>query len=410
MSIIDESRIEIEKGILADNKEKAEQKLSAYEPAAAAQALTKAAEAADNLSELVAGTRGDNYGEQAELFRTEAAGFKEEGIDYLSDSNLYTPSQGTQQSGPAPSNQSSHQSSGSQRLQGGDTNGGDKTGKPTPSEADSETEVELSVETPEIDFSDVGGMEELKAEFREEIAYPVEKRDVYEQYGIEPIGGVMLQGPPGVGKTHITRALAGELGWSFIELRPSDIVSALFGESAKKVREVFNTARENAPCIVFFDEIDSIARDRAGAGNSTQSGEMLLTEFLQQANDIDGEVVIFAATNAPEQVDSAVMNADRIEKTIEVPLPDAAARKAILRVHLGNREVPVQDVDYDEIATAMDGFSGADVKAVAQSAARNAAQQADEQGQIIPITHENIQTAVEDRRESMDTEELGGYL
>lgn len=273
-----------------------------------------------------------------------------------------------------------------------------------------DTEVDLSVETPEIDFSNVGGMEDLKAEFREKIAYPVEKRDVYRQYSIEPIGGVLLQGPPGVGKTHITRALAGELGWSFIELRPSDIVSALFGESAKKVREVFNTARENAPCIVFFDEIDSIARDRAGSGSSTQSGEMLLTEFLQQANDLDGEVVIFAATNAPEQVDTAVMNSDRIEKTIEVPLPDETARKAILRVHLGNREVPVQNVDYDQITEAMDGFSGADVKAVAQSAARKAAQQADKKGEIIPITQENIQAAVDDRQKSIDTEDMGGYL
>jgi len=410
MSIIDESRIEIEKGILADNKEKAGQKLSAYEPEAAAQALKKAAEAADNLGELVAGARGDNYHDEAELYRTEAAGFEAQGIDYLSDSNLYNPSQSSEENESAPKRNSSQQPSGSQKMQGSDKTGSDNTGQNTPSEAASETEVDLSVETPEIDFSDVGGMEDLKAEFREEIAYPVEKREVYEQYGIEPIGGVMLQGPPGVGKTHITRALAGELGWSFIELRPSDIVSALFGESAKKVREGFNTARENAPCIVFFDEIDSIARDRAGAGSSTQSGEMLLTEFLQQANDLDGEVVIFAATNAPEQVDSAVMNADRIEKTIEVPLPDAAARKAILRVHLGNREVPVQNVDYDQIATNMDGFSGADVKAVAQSAARRAAQQADEQGRIIPITQENIQSAVDDRHESMNTEELGGYL
>lgn len=404
MSIIDESRIKVEKGILEDNKKKAEQKLSAYEPGEAAQALEKAAQAAENLSDLVAGARGDNYREESALYREEAEGFAEQGIEYLSESSLYNPSQSK---GETSSNQSqsSSASSGSQQMQKPENN----DTQHRKGDAD-DTEVDLSVETPEIDFSDVGGMEDLKAEFREEIAYPVEKRDVYQQYGIEPIGGVLLQGPPGVGKTHITRALAGELGWSFIELRPSDIVSALFGESAKKVREVFNTARENAPCIVFFDEIDSIARDRAGSGSSTQSGEMLLTEFLQQANDLDGEVVIFAATNAPEQVDSAVMNADRIEKTIEVPLPDETARKAILRVHLGNREVPVQNVDYDQITEAMDGFSGADVKAVAQSAARKAAQQADEKGKIIPITQENIQAAVDDRRKSMDTEDMGGYL
>lgn len=404
MSVIDESRIQTEKEIYQDNKEKAERKLSAYEPKAAARALTKAAEAADNLSDLVAGASGETYHERAVMLREEAKGFEEHGINYLSESKLVETTNQTQNG--SSTNSSSAENPNSSQRKSDKKQRGNSESKSEPSDA----EVDLSVETPDIDFSDVGGMEELKAEFREEIAYPVEKRDVYEQYGIEPIGGVLLQGPPGVGKTHITRALAGELGWSFIELRPSDIVSALFGESAKKVRSVFDKARENAPCIVFFDEIDSIARDRSGAGNSTQSGEMLLTEFLQQANDLEGEVVIFAATNAPEQVDSAVMNADRIEKSIEVPLPDADARKAILRVHLGNREVPVRNVDYDTIAEEMKGFSGADVKAVAQSAARRAAQEADKEGKIIPITQNNIQAAIDSRRESMETEDKGGYL
>ncbi len=117
-----------------------------------------------------------------------------------------------------------------------------------------------------------------------------------------------------------------------------------------------------------------------------------------------------AATNAPEKVDNAVLNADRIEKTIEVPLPDHATRKSILRVHLGKRDVPVRNVSYDEVAAQMDGFSGADVKAVAQSAARRAAQQADEQGTIIPITQEHLEGAIEGRRDSKDTADSGGYL
>lgn len=403
MGVIDESRIQTEKEIYQDNRAKAKRKLSAYEPDAAARALRKAAEAADNLSSLIAGTGGENYEKKARLLRAEADKFEKRGIDHLSESDLVNVEQ---QGTPG----SSQRQSDAGRSSGG-SNGGQNAGSGSAAlRSNSDADLDVSVETPDIDFTDVGGMDEIKAEFREEIAYPVEKREVYEQYGIEPIGGVLLQGPPGTGKTHITRALAGELGWSFIELRPSDVVSALFGESAKKVGAVFEKAQANEPCIVFFDEIDSIARKRTSGGNSTQSGEMLLTEFLQRSMDLEGDVVIFAATNAPEKVDNAVLNADRIEKTIEVPLPDHATRKSILRVHLGKRDVPVRNVSYDEVAAQMDGFSGADVKAVAQSAARRAAQQADEQGTIIPITQAHLEEAIESRRDSKDTADSGGYL
>ncbi len=403
MGVIDESMIQTEKEIYQDNRAKAKRKLSAYEPDAAARALRKAAEAAENLSSLIAGTGGENYEKKARLLRAEADKFENRGIDYLGESDLVN----VEQQGASGSSQ---KRSDAGRSTGGSSGGQNAGSGSTALQSNSDADVDVSVETPDIDFTDVGGMDEIKAEFREEIAYPVEKREVYEQYGIEPIGGVLLQGPPGTGKTHITRALAGELGWSFIELRPSDVVSALFGESAKKVGAVFEKAQANEPCIVFFDEIDSIARKRTSGGNSTQSGEMLLTEFLQRSMDLEGDVVIFAATNAPEKVDNAVLNADRIEKTIEVPLPDHATRKSILRVHLGKRDVPVRNVSYDEVAAQMDGFSGADVKAVAQSAARRAAQQADEQGTIIPITQEHLEGAIEGRRDSKDTADSGGYL
>ena len=403
MGVIDESRIQTEKEIYQDNRKKAKRKLSAYEPKAAAQALRKAADAADNLSGLIAGAGGESYKKRARLLRSEADRFEERGIDHLPESDLVS----TTQTNDNRIDQKQKPTAGGP---GRKNDGGSAAAGSPETQSDSETDIDVSVETPDIDFSDVGGMDEVKAEFREEIAYPVEKRDIYEQYGIEPIGGVLLQGPPGTGKTYITRALAGELGWSFIELRPSDIVSALFGESAKKVRAVFEKAKANAPCIVFFDEIDAIAQNRASGGSSTQSGQMLLTEFLQQSMDVEGDIVIFAATNAPEKVDSAVLNADRIEKNIEIPLPDHTTRKAILRVHLGNRDVPVRDVSYDEVAAQMDGFSGADVKSVAQSAARQAAQQADKRGSIMPITQKHLETAIENRRDSKDTGDAGGYL
>lgn len=403
MGVIDESRIQTEKEIYQDNRKKAKQKLSAYESKTAARALRKAADAADNLSELMAGAGGESYEKKAQVLRVEAEKFEECGIDYLSESDLINTTQA--------SSSNSTQGQESTTADPGDSSSrrSGASGQPE-TRPDSEAKINVSVETPDIDFTDVGGMDEIKAEFREEIAYPVKKRDIYQQYGIGPIGGVLLQGPPGTGKTYITRALAGELGWSFIELRPSDIVSALFGESAKKVRAVFEKAKANAPCIVFFDEIDAIAQNRASGGSSTQSGQMLLTEFLQQSMDVDGDIVIFAATNAPEKVDTAVLNADRIEKNIEVPLPNHKTRKAILRVHLGKRDVPVRDVSYDEVAAQMDGFSGDDVKSVAQSAARQAAQQADERGSIMPITQKHLKTAIENRRESKNTGDAGGYL
>lgn len=269
----------------------------------------------------------------------------------------------------------------------------------------------VTVEWPTVTFSDVGGMDALKQLLLEKIAEPIRRRNLYRQYGLQPIKGVLLQGPPGTGKTYIIRALAGEISWSFIELSPADVTSALVGEGAKNVRESFELAKQHQPCILFFDEIDSIALTRSGTTHGTQSEGMMLTQLLTEMNDLDDvDVVVIGATNTPESVDRALLNARRFAEVIEVPLPDADARAAILRVHLRKRSVPAESIDFERIAEQTPGFSGADMEAIATDAARIAVKEAERTKRIVPITHAHIESAVQSRLRSRSDALKGGYL
>jgi transitional endoplasmic reticulum ATPase len=251
-------------------------------------------------------------------------------------------------------------------------------------------------EAPDLDFSDVGGMSDLKQTIRDKVIDPLERSELYEEeYGISVLNGLLMYGPPGTGKTYLTRALAGELGYNFIEVTSDDISSSLVGEASQNVAELFEVARDNQPCLVFIDEIDAIASQRSGGAQKTQSERQMVNQLLQELTDIQGEdIIVVGATNLLEEVDDAIQRTGRFDERVEVPPPDATARKAILRVHLREKPVLSDDMDWERIAGLTEGFVASDMELVATEAAFAAIDEIEGE-EVQPITQEHIEQAIE---------------
>lgn len=255
--------------------------------------------------------------------------------------------------------------------------------------------------TPEMDFGDVGGMTNLKETLKDQVIDPLKRPDLYEEYNLGVVNGVLLYGPPGTGKTFITKALAGELGYNFIEVQASDITSSLVGEAAKNMEEVFEVARNHQPCLLFMDEIDAIAAERKGSNNKTMSEGQMITQFLTEMSDIKGEdVIVVSATNLPDSIDGAAWR--RFDERIEVPPPDATARAAVLRVHLRDRPVLTDKIDWDQIKKLTDGYSSSDLEIIASKAARSALKEARSEDEIVPITQQHLEMAIKETESSLD--------
>jgi len=354
--------------------------------------LREAAEAREQLAEV------ETRSEVAKKHREAASEFRELADNFESGDVV-------------PASQSSGSNDGSSA---GSRGSGGSSGAPTNDYDD--VQLNIEPEFPDIDFSDVGGMDELKQELLEKIANPVSSDDEFaSEFGISSVTGVLLQGPPGTGKTHITRALAGELdnNWSFINIKIDEMTSALVGQGAKKIAAAFDTARDHEPSILFFDEIDSLAGSRSDGPQRSQSERQMLTTMLTQMNNLEdeeSEVVVIGATNDPEAVDPALRNPKRFSEVIEVPLPDAQARVDVLRVSLSDVPVDGDDIDTRKVASLTDGFSASDMATVAKNARRNAWRDSKQQNQTIPINQEHIKDAIEDRKESLEDAEKGGYL
>lgn len=256
-------------------------------------------------------------------------------------------------------------------------------------------------EPPEMNFRDVGGMTDLKDTLRDKVIDPLERPELYEEYDLGIVNGVLLHGPPGTGKTYITQALAGELGYNYIEARASDITSSLVGEASKNMAELFEVARDSQPCLLFIDETESIVGDRSGGHQKTSSESQMITQFLTEMSEIKGEdVIVVGATNLLEDIDGAAIR--RFEERIEVPPPDATARAAVLRIHLRERPVVTEEIDWDEIKSLTEGYSSSDLEIIASSAARRALKQARERDEVVPITHEHLETAIEETDSSLE--------
>jgi transitional endoplasmic reticulum ATPase len=278
----------------------------------------------------------------------------------------------------------------------GDTPGrageGDDTG------TDPETFLE---EPPAMDFSDVGGMTDLKETLKDQVIDPLQRPELYEEYDLGVVNGVLLHGPPGTGKTYITEALAGELGYNVVIAQASDITSSLVGEAADNMADLFEVARNNQPCLLFLDEIDAIAAERSGSTNKTMSESQMITQFLTEMSATKGEdVVVVSATNLPDEIDGAAWR--RFDERIEVPPPDATARAAILRVHLRDRPVVTDEIDWEEIKQATDGYVASDLEIIASTAARNALKEARDADSVVPISQAHLTAAIENTDPSLD--------
>lgn len=230
------------------------------------------------------------------------------------------------------------------------------------------------VEVPNISWEDVGGLENVKKELYETVQYPIEHAEKFEKFGMQSSKGVLFYGPPGCGKTLLAKAIANECGANFISIKGPELLTMWFGESEANVRDLFDKARAAAPCILFFDEMDSIAKARgSGGGGGSEAGDRVINQILTEIDGVGSKksVFVIGATNRPDILDSAITRPGRLDQLIYIPLPDYKSRLSIFKANL--RKSPVEpSVDIEQLAQATEGFSGADITEICQRAAKNA--------------------------------------
>ena len=231
--------------------------------------------------------------------------------------------------------------------------------------------ADWEVERAGVRLADVGGMTEVKNRLEASFLAPLRNPELRRLYGKSLRGGLLLYGPPGTGKTFIARAIAGEMGAGFLSVTISDILDPYIGNSEANLHNVFQQARDHAPCVLFLDELDAIGMKRSLSRNSSMRSTVnqLLEELDGVSSDNDG-VYLLAATNAPWDIDPALRRPGRLDRTLLVLPPDEPARAAILHTHL--RERPVEGIDLQALARATEGLTGADLSHVCDSAAENA--------------------------------------
>ena len=238
---------------------------------------------------------------------------------------------------------------------------------------DPSTLRENKVEVPDVCWADIGGLEETKRELQEMVRYPIEHRGLFEQFGMHASRGVLFYGPPGCGKTLMAKAIANECGANFISVKGPELLNAYFGGSEANVRDLFDKARSASPCILFFDEMDSLARARGSGGGSSDTSDRVINQLLSEIDGIGSGKTLFiiGATNRPDILDPGIMRPGRLDQLIYIPLPDRESRISIFKANL--RKSPVaDDLTYEQLADVTDGFSGADITEICQRAAKNA--------------------------------------
>lgn len=259
-------------------------------------------------------------------------------------------------------------------------------------EDDDENANAQLVERPKINFADVGGLEDLKEEIRMKIIHPLQHADLFKAYGKAIGGGILMYGPPGCGKTYLARATAGEIKAAFVAIGINDVLDMWIGNSERNLHALFEQARRNKPCVLFFDEVDALAASRVDM--RTSGGRHLINQFLSELDGVDGNndgLLILAATNAPWHVDPAFRRPGRFDRILFVPPPDAPGRAAIARAMLKGK--PQGDVDFDAVAKKTDGFSGADLKAVVDQAVEAKLRDAMKTGKLEPLGTKDLTRA-----------------
>jgi transitional endoplasmic reticulum ATPase len=255
-------------------------------------------------------------------------------------------------------------------------------------------------EIPNIGFSDIGGLEDVKEEIRKAIIYPFTHKELYQMYGQKAGEGILLYGPPGCGKTMMAKAAAKECGAEFISVKTSTIVSKWVGASEKNIKQIFDIARQGKRSIIFFDEIDSIASRRS---ESEDYAKRVVNELLAQMDGVDtasDDLLVLAATNEPWAIDPALRRPGRFSKLVFVPEPDLEARKAILQIHLKKRPIDA-DLDISYLAEITDSYSGADLAAICKEAADIPLGEALRGGDPRKIRLQDFETVLQKRKPSI---------
>jgi transitional endoplasmic reticulum ATPase len=235
---------------------------------------------------------------------------------------------------------------------------------------------EVLVEVPDAKWSDIGGLEEVKGELQQAVEWPLKYADLFEKTGAKPPKGILLYGPPGTGKTMLAKALANESEANFISIKGPELLSKWVGESESGVREIFRKAKQVAPTVIFFDEIDSIAPVRGTGASDSNVTERVVSQLLTELDGLEElqKVFVLAATNRPDMVDPALLRPGRFDRVLKVPTPDKKARLEILKLHTSKNPL-ASDVDLERIAEKTEGYTGADLAGVASTAVMIALQE-----------------------------------
>jgi transitional endoplasmic reticulum ATPase len=232
---------------------------------------------------------------------------------------------------------------------------------------------EVLVQRPNVGWEDIGGLQQVKEELAEAIEWPLKHANLFAEANVEPPKGILLYGPPGTGKTMIAKAVAATSEANFISIKGPELISKWVGESEKGVREVFRKARQAAPCVIFFDELDAVAPRRGGSEGDAHVTERLLSQMLTELDgleDLKG-VVVIGATNRPDIINEALSRPGRFDRILEVPAPDKEARKHIFQIH--TKKKPLEsDVNLDKLVEMTEGMTGADIAALVNAAAMTA--------------------------------------
>ncbi|CAI0379091.1 unnamed protein product [Linum tenue] len=282
---------------------------------------------------------------------------------------------------------------------------------------------ETKVEVPNVTWDDVGGLERVKTELQETVQYPVEHPEMFEKYGLSPSRGVLLYGPPGCGKTLLAKAIANECQANFISVKGPELLTMWFGESEANVRDLFDKARQSAPCVLFFDELDSIAVQRGGSqGDAGGAGDRVLNQLLTEMDGMSAKKTVFVigATNRPDIIDPALLRPGRLDQLIFIPIPDEKSRLQIFKSCL--RKSPVsRRVDLEALARMTAGFSGADITEICQRACKYAIREeiekdiarngmeVEEEG-VAEIKVEHFEESMKHARKSISVKDMLKYL
>lgn len=270
---------------------------------------------------------------------------------------------------------------------------------------------ETVVEVPNVHWDDIGGLPDVKRELRELVQYPIEHPEKFEKFGMSPSRGVLFYGPPGCGKTLLAKAVANECQANFISVKGPELLTMWFGESESNVRDIFAKARSAAPCVLFFDELDSIAQQRGGnSGDGGGAADRVMNQLLTEMDGVGAKknVFVIGATNRPDIIDVALMRPGRLDQLIYIPLPDFESRLDVLK-KVTKRSPVNKDVDLGYIATMTDKFTGADLTEICQRAAKLAIRQdieRDMQNERIKKEAEENGIMVQDQETNNDIPEI----